>query len=225
MQSELLHEYLHYAKKQGLSYLDIGVEGLSPTQRDEIEDGLEEHEHTKYSVHSGQASVSWVSPQSNAYDPMGIMNFGDYLIARSSHLNLMQLTGTPEGHLSSSQVGTSNWYAKVKEEQDYLITLLRPMLEALGYSDEVRFQDPSEYPVVQQTAAVMNIRRALEGIVPNERIVEFVNRTLGLQGEDQLEAIPQARVDALQSKLLGKWKADRDRYEDEGLNEPPASER
>ncbi|GAF69498.1 unnamed protein product, partial [marine sediment metagenome] len=106
--------------------------------------------------------------------------------------------GDPTGVLAASDTATANWYAHIKELQDEILPAILPVLKALGAPDKVKFNEPGEYNIATQMNGVLQIRMALDRLVPNEEIVELINKYLGLQMDEKLTVLKEEDKPALE---------------------------
>lgn len=184
-------EYSKYAFFQGLANLVLKVKGLDAESYQKAESALDAPTKDDAITIDSEDDLSYISPMKNAYDPINMLEYGDTYITRESSLNRLQLYGDPTGVLAASDTATANWYAHIKELQDELLPSIISILIKLGAKEKVKFNEPAEYNIATQMNGVLQIRMALDGLVPPEQIVILINRYLGLQKDNKLTALKE----------------------------------
>jgi hypothetical protein len=185
IQTDLFVEFLAYAKIHGYTHKVIKIGQIGETQ--ELTAEVHDAYYNRFNTTSKESLViigakdefDYKSPTMGQYDPVKLMEFGDNLIARQSSMTRMHLTGNPQGHLSSSQDASANFYAWVKAEQAYTKPKIMEVLKMFGATDNIKFNKPEEVTMESQANTIKAMREALEGLVENEDIVELINEYLG----------------------------------------------
>jgi hypothetical protein len=114
------------------------------------------------------------------------------------------LTGDPMGYLSASETNINEWFSSIKAFQDHILPQIKPLLMALGCSEDVQFQDPSEPTLESKMNSVALVRQGLEGLISRESLLKYINNeVLSLEGEDQLELMDDGEYDKYYNQQKG----------------------
>jgi len=183
--------YGKYAEHQGLAHPLLKIKDLDEEKFTKADAALNAPTKDDAVIIDAEDEFEYKSPMQNAYNPINMLEYGDTYITRESNLNRLQLYGDPTGVLAASDTATANWYAHIKELQDEILPSIKPVLIRLGAKEEVRFNEPGEYNIAVQMNGVLQIRMALDGLVPPEEIVGLINRYLGLQMNDKLTVLKE----------------------------------
>jgi hypothetical protein len=200
-QHKIYIEYTKYAEHQGLAHPVVKIENLTDPARTQVRAQLTAPRKDKAVIIDMKDDFYYESPQQGAYDPSFMMEFADKYIARQTSINMFQLTGDPMGYLSASETNINEWFSAIKANQDHKLPQYLPILMALGCSEDVTFQDPSEPTMESQMEAVKLFREATDGLVSREAQLQYINNEiLGLEGEDELEIADDEEYD----KFIGR---------------------
>ena len=199
---EIWAEYAKYAFHQGLAHPVLKVTDLDDEKFTKADAALNAPTKDDAVIIDAEDDFSYASPQSQAYDPVPMLEYGDTYITRESSLNKLQLYGDPTGALAASETSTSNWYAHIKELQDEIMPSLKPVLIALGAPDDVMFNEPGEYNIATQMNGVLQIRMALDGLVPPEQIVNIINKYMANSDKDKLRPLTDEEKDKEMKRKL-----------------------
>ena len=205
-------EYGKYAFHQGLAHPLLKIKDYDEEKDQKADAALLAPTKDDAVVIDTEDDFSYVSPQQNAYNPINMLEYGDTYITRESSLNRLQMYGDPTGVLAASDTATANWYAHIKELQDEILPSIIDILIKLGAAEKTKFNEPGEYNIATQMNGVLQIRMALDNLVPPEQIVKLINRYLGLQMNDKLTALKE------------KDKPDQPEGEDDGFPQNPRGE-
>lgn len=198
---EIWTEYLKYAKHQGLAHPVMKVKDLDDDKYLKVESELNAPTKDDAVIIDIEDDFDYKSPQKEAYNPVPMLEYGDTYITRESSLSKIQIYGEYTGALAASDTQTGNWYAHIKELQDEIMPSLTPLLKAMGAPDDVQFNEPGEYQIGTQMNGVLQIRMALEGLVPPEQIVDVINRYLAFAKKDKLRAMTPEEREKLDPKM------------------------
>jgi len=191
---EIWSEYAKYAKHQGLAHPLLKIKDFDDEKWAKADAALNAPSKDDAVIIDIEDDFRYESPQQNAYDPINMLEYGDTYVTRESDLNRLQLYGDPTGVLAASDTATANWYAHIKILQELLLPTIKPILIKLGATEKVRFNEPGEYNIATQMNGVLQIRMALDGLVPPEQIVNLINSYMGLQGDDVLTALSKEEI-------------------------------
>lgn len=198
-QHKIYIEYTKYAEHQGLAHPVVKIKNLTDTGRDQVRGQLTAPRKDKAVIIDIEDDFYYESPQQGAYDPSFMMDFADRFIARTTSINKFQLSGDPMGYLSASETNINEWFSAVKAFQDHILPQIKPVLIALGCTNDVTFVDPSEPTIESKMESIKNVREGLEGLVSRESLLKFINNEiLGLEGEDELELADDEEYDKYQ---------------------------
>ena len=195
---EIWSEYAKYAFHQGLAHPVLKIKDFDDEKYAKADTALNAPTKDDAVIIDAEDDFEYKSPQQNAYDPINMLEYGDTYITRESSLNRLQMYGDPTGVLAASDTATANWYAHIKELQDEILPSILPILIALGAPEKVKFNEPGEYNIATQMNGVLQIRMALDRLVPNEEIVGLINKYLGLQMDEKLSVLAEEDKPALE---------------------------
>ena len=186
---QIFTEYGKYAKHQGLAHPVLKITDLDDEKFDKADAALNAPTKDDAVIIDMLDEFEYYSPMKQAYDPVTMLKYGDTYVTRESSLNILQIYGDPTGALAASDTATSNWYAHIKELQDILMPSIKPILLAMGAPEDVKFNEPGEYNIATMMNGVLQIRMALDGLVPDEQIVEKINLYLGYEESKKLRVL------------------------------------
>jgi len=211
-QHKIYIEYTKYAEHQGLAHPVLKIENLTDTARTQARTELSAPRKDKAVIIDMKDDFYYESPQQGAYDPSFMMEFADKYIARQTNINMFQLTGDPMGYLSASATNQAEWFGSVKAFQDRILPQLRPLLIAMGCTEDVAFQDPAEPTMESKMESVKLVREGLEGLVSRESLLQYINeKVLSLEGEEMLEIMDEEEYDKLYNQQNGENENNNDR--------------
>ena len=197
-QNDIYVEYSKYAFHQGLAHPLLKVKNLDDAKYAKTQAAMSSPTKDDAVIIDIEDDFSYQSPMQNAYDPINMLEYGDTYVTRSSELNKLQLYGDPGGVLASSISAKENWYATVKEEQDRILSQIRPILIRLGSSEDIQFNDPAEYNIRTQMEGIMTIRQALFGLIEDQQVIDIINKFMGAQEGEELILKKQIEQPALE---------------------------
>ena len=186
---QIFTEYGKYARHQGLAHPVLSIDHLDDEKFAKADAALNAPTKDDAVIIDILDTFEYKSPMKQAYDPVTMLKYGDTYITRESSLNILQIYGDPTGALAASDTATSNWYAHIKELQDILMPSIKPILLAMGAPEDVKFNEPGEYNIATMMNGVLQIRMALDGLVPDEQIVEKINLYLGYEESKKLRVL------------------------------------
>ena len=215
-QHKIYIEYTKYAEHQGLAHPVVKIANLTDTARQQVGAQLTAPRKDKAVIIDMEDDFYYESPQQGAYDPSFMMEFADKYIVRESAITMSMLTGDPMGYLSASQTTINEWFSAIKEYQDHKLPQYKPLLIALGCTEDVQFQDPSEPTLESKLESVKLVREGLEGLVSRESLLKYINNNiLGLEGEEELEIMSDEEYDKYNSNGDDQTENDRNQQEQE----------
>lgn len=193
VQSGLYLEYMKHAEWQAITHPVIKIKDLNPTIYERVKADIRAPDKDKAVIIDTEDDFYYDGPMAGAgaWDPTNMMMYGDKFVARETGLNMFQLTGDPMGYLSASESNRAEWFDAIKQYQAILLPQIKPILIALGLTDEVQFQEPYEPSFESKMESIKLYREALEGIVPIDQIVEGINKILGYEGAERLTPDPE----------------------------------
>ena len=195
-QHKIYIEYTKYAEHQGLAHPVVKIDNLTDTARTQVRAQLTAPRKDKAVIIDMKDDFYYESPQQGAYDPSFMMEFADKYIVRESAITMSMLTGDPMGYLSASQTTINEWFSSIKEYQDHKFPQYKPVLLALGCTEDVQFQDPSEPTLESKLESVKLDREGLKGLVSRESLLKYINNNiLGLEGAEELEIADEEEYD------------------------------
>lgn len=193
VQSGLYLEYMKHAEWQSITHPVIKIKDLNDTTYKRVKADIRAPDKDKAVIIDAEDDFFYDGPMAGAgaWDPTNMMMYGDKFVARETGLNMFQLTGDPMGYLSASESNRAEWFDAIKQYQAILLPMIKPVLVALGLTDEVQFQEPYEPSFEAKMASILLARQALEGIVPVEELVNVINKIMGYEEKERLTPDPE----------------------------------
>jgi hypothetical protein len=185
-QNKILEDYSYYTALMGRAR-DIvqDVKALTEAEMNATRDAFISFKQGGYDcVVTGpdinpKTQIEHYSGMQGSYDPVPILQFIDKMFCRALKISMPILTGEPEGHISSSIMALTAFYARIKEYQDWTLLQVREALIAAGAPQDVRFCDPTELPIEQQATLIKDFIAALtQAEVKKEQIIEWINNLM-----------------------------------------------
>lgn len=192
VQNALYLKYMEHAEWQAISHPVVKVEDFDDTKYDRIKADLQAPRTDKAVIIGNNDDFYYDGPMGGmgTWNPLEMMRYGDNLIARETNLNIMQLTGEPMGQLSSERTNRAEWFDAVAEYQMLYLPQYRPVLQAIGLSEKVQFNNPYE-PVFEAKMEMIKLfREATDGLVDPEQQVDYMNDLLGLEEDKKFRIDP-----------------------------------
>lgn len=187
-QTEIHADYSKYAEHQGLAHPVVKVKNLTPSKKSEIQGDLQAPRKDLAVIIDMEDEFNYKSPQQNAYDPTGMMEYADKFVARHTSLNMFQLTGNPMGAiLSASETNQAEWFGSVKSYQDHLLPNILPILMALGLTKNVKFSDPDEPTFLSKMQGVKLIKETFEGLIESQQMLDLISDHMGYEEDKRLK--------------------------------------
>lgn len=195
-QYKILEAYIPFAQKMGMWFPFFGLKRNTPTNQAKIEQQWDKHpDYDKLIIGDSEDAVDYLGPTATAYDPMGILEWINTLVAKGSQMNKLMLEGDPAGYLSASETTINNWVSKLKEGQVYRRTQFLPVFKVLGGKDDTDFMDPSKPTFISLMEGLKAMREAMIDIVEPEDIVDQFNEYLEKNGHAvKLRALPKEEM-------------------------------
>lgn len=192
VQNALYLKYMEHAEWQAISHPVVKVKDLDDGKYDRIKGDLLAPRTDKAVIIGNEDDFYYDGPMGGmgTWNPLEMMRYGDNLIARETNLNMFQLTGDPMGYLSASSTNRAEWFDAVSEHQMLYLPQYRPILQALGLSEKVQFNNPYE-PVFEAKMEMIKLfREATNGLVDPEQQVDYINDLLGLEEDKKFKIDP-----------------------------------
>lgn len=191
-QNGLFLEYMKHGEWQAINHPVAKIKDLNDTTYNRVKSDLSASQTDKMVIIDAEDDFYYDGPMAagSSWDPTTMLEYGDKIISRETGLLLSMLTGDPMGYLSASSVTAAQWFDAVKQYQEIILPDYLPLLQALGLSEDVKFNDPYEPTLAEKFEVIVNARAALEGLVAPEQLVDIINEILGRSEEDRLELDP-----------------------------------
>ena len=178
-QWDIVKAYIPFAEKQGMAFPAIFLDENNSNTRANIKTQFSSQPTSNRLLIFGKDdAIEWISPQANAYDPFGMLQWLNGIIARASQMNKLMLEGDPGGMLSASETAINNWESKNKEKQAYWRTQFQGIWMALGGTEECNFKDPTHPTFISLMDGLKSMREAMDGLIEPEDIVNLMNEYL-----------------------------------------------
>jgi len=196
IQWDIIKAYGPFAEKQGMGFPGIFIKDNNSTKRANIKSQFDSQPTTNRIIIMGdEDAIEYVQPLAGSYDPFGMLQWLNTILARASQMNKLMLEGDPSGNLSSSETAINNWETKNNEKQAYWRTQFIGPWKALGATDEVNFKTPGHPTFISLMEGLFALRQAMEGLIEPEDIVNLMNEYL--ESNDQkreLHALPKEEM-------------------------------
>lgn len=192
VQNALFLEYMKHGEWQSINHPVAKIKDLNDTTYERVKADLRAPEKDRAVVIDAEDDFYYDGPMAkgSSWDPTGMLEYGDKIISRETGLLLSMLTGDPMGYLSASESTKAEWFDGIKQYQAIILPEYKPVLKALGFTDNIQFQEPYEPPFETKLEGIKLAREALEGLVPPEQLVNIINKIMGYEEEERLTVDP-----------------------------------
>lgn len=193
VQNALFLQYMKHGEWQSINHPVAKIKDLNDTTYGRVKADLQAPNKDKAVIIDAEDDFYYDGPMAggSSWDPTQMLEYGDKIISRETGLLLSMLTGDPMGYLSASESTKAEWFDGIKQYQAIILPEYSPVLQALGLTDEVRFNDPYEPTFEHKMESVKIAREALEGIVPLEQLVNVINGIMGYTDAEKLTPDPE----------------------------------
>lgn len=217
VQNALFLEYMKHGEWQAINHPVAKIKDLNDTTYKRVKSDLQAPNKDKAVIIDAEDDFYYDGPMAggSSWDPTKMLEYGDKIISRETGLLLSMLTGDPMGYLSASESTKGEWFDGIKQYQAIIISEYRPLLVALGLTEDVDFNEPYEEPFVIKMESIKLAREALEGLIEPEQLVSMFNKVLGYVDEEKLTLDPTYKENK-QMELENAKQNPQDRQPDNG---------
>lgn len=192
VQNALFLQYMKHGEWQSINHPVAKIKNLNETIYNRVKNDLRASQKEKMVIVDSESDFYYDGPMAggSSWDPTAMLEYGDKVISRETGLLLSMLTGDPMGYLSASDVTAAQWFDSVRQYQEIILPEYLPVLRSLGFTEEVKFNDPYEPTLESKFAALLQARQSLEGIVDPQQVIDVMNKILGYQEDERLRLDP-----------------------------------
>ena len=167
VQNALFLEYMKHGEWQAINHPVVKIKDLNDTTYNRVKGDISASSKDKAVIIDSEDDFYYDGPMAagSSWDPTSMLEYGDKIISRETGLLLSMLTGDPMGYLSASDVTTAQWFDTVKQYQGIVLPEYKPLLIALGMTEEVKFNEPYEPTLESKFEAIKLAREAMENII------------------------------------------------------------
>ena len=192
VQNALFLQYMKHGEFQAINHPVVKLKDLDDTKYDRVKADLQAPDTDKAVIIDIEEDFYYDGPMAggSSWNPTQMLEYGDKIISRETGLLLSMLTGDPMGYLSASESTKGEWFDGIKQYQAIILPEYLPVLQAMGLTEETRFNDPYEPTQLSKFEATKIAREALEGLIPIEQLLNIINSIMGFTDDEKLTPDP-----------------------------------